>query len=523
VRDGGKSHPGAMHHKEQCLMSTNELESNSSVLESDARAEPETVAEPPKRKLDIVVDISDVGPCKKHLKISIPRTEIEHQYEESLETLRKESVVPGFRAGRAPRQLVVKRFRKQVADQVKSTLLMSSLEQIDADYKLEPITQPRLDVAAIELPETGPMSFEMDVEVRPQFDVPNYKGLAIKRPVAELTEEHVDEQLTRFLEGHGQIVPKLTGAADRGDYITADLTFNSADGKVLNEHKEVQFRLRPEIRFQDGAIADTSPLVGAKPGETRELEAKLGSVVVDPSLRGATAKVSVNVIDLKCVRLPESNQAFLDSINVDSIQTLRQAVRETLERRIRTEQRQAVRGQLLDQLLRQTPFQLPSDLVSREERTTISRLVVQLKREGMSDDNIRAHEAQIRANAHETTLRSLKELLLLSKIADAEGLKVEDEDLVLEIEAMAERTGESARRIRARVEKEGGADSLATQILERKVIDRIVESSAIEDVEVTIDPEGRVETLDITATAPAGESGSGENDSPTLENAEKRS
>ncbi len=72
--------------------------------------------------------------------------------------------------------------------------------------------------------------------------------------------------------------------------------------------------------------------------------------------------------------------------------------------------------------------------------------------------------------------------MLLSKIADVEGIKVEDEDLALEIEAMAARTGESVRRIRSRVEKEGGADSLATQILERKVIDRILESCQIEDV-----------------------------------------
>ena len=101
----------------------------------------------------------------------------------------------------------------------------------------------------------------------------------------------------------------------------------------------------------------------------------------------------------------------------------------------------------------------------------------------MSDDDIRAHEAQIRANAHETTLRTLKEVLLLSKIADAEGITVDDDDLALEIEAMAARTGESVRRIRSRVEKEGGADSLANQILEQKVIDRIEAASEIEDVE----------------------------------------
>ena len=159
-------------------MSTDEREAGASVSVSDESREHEPMAEAekPKRKLEIGVDITDVGPCKKHLKITIPRDEIDRQYEESLETLRKEAVVPGFRLGRAPRQLVVKRFKKQVSDQVKSNLLMSSLEQIDQDYKLEPITQPQLDVEAIEIPEKGPMNFEMDVEVRPQFEVPTVHG-----------------------------------------------------------------------------------------------------------------------------------------------------------------------------------------------------------------------------------------------------------------------------------------------------------------------------------------------------------
>ncbi len=159
----------------------------------------------------MAVEITDAGPCKKHIKVSIPHNEIELQYTESLETLRKEAVVPGFRPGRAPRQLVVKRFRKQVADQVKSKLLMSSLEQLDQDYELEPITQPQLDVAAIELPDDGPMNFEMDVEVRPQFELPNYKGLSLKRPVKSITDSEIDTELQIHLERHGQIVPKLSG------------------------------------------------------------------------------------------------------------------------------------------------------------------------------------------------------------------------------------------------------------------------------------------------------------------------
>ena len=104
--------------------------------------------------------------------MTVPRTEIERQFTDSLGNLQRDAQVPGFRPGRAPRQLVEKRFRKQVSEQVKSALLMASLEQIDADFQLNPITQPNLDVGAITLPDEGPFSFEMEVEVRPDFAVP---------------------------------------------------------------------------------------------------------------------------------------------------------------------------------------------------------------------------------------------------------------------------------------------------------------------------------------------------------------
>jgi trigger factor len=505
--------------EEMPSMSTDELQGGSSASVADAPPEPEV--ETPKRKLELEVAITDVGPCRKHLKVTIPRSEIDLQYEKSLEELRRDVLVPGFRQGRAPRQLVVKRFRKQVSEQVKSSLLMSSLEQIDNDYKLEPIVQPRLDAAAIELPDEGPMNFEMDVEVRPQFNLPTYQGLKVKRPVAELSEHDVEVNLQHYLEGHGQIVPKTEGAAEIGDYITADLLFHGPDGRVVDKLEEAQFRLQSELRFQNGAIPGVGPAIaGARPGETRQVEAVLGSAVDDPALRSTKLDVQVHVKDLKRLRLPEMNQSFLDSIGIENSNKLREAVRDTLERRIRIEQRQSIRRQVLDILLHQTPFDLPNELVMSEEKSTISKLVSQLKREGMSDNEIRASEAQIRANAHESTLRSLKELLLLAKIAEAEGIKVGDEELSLEIEAIADRTDESVRRVRARVEKEGGSDSLASQILERKVIDRILEHTEIEDMPTKIERPHDVETLDYTLTTAASQESqpetgtSGEQESP---------
>src|SRR3954463_4897563 len=144
-------------------MSTGEEERDSSLSVTDEPVEgkAEEGQEEAKHRLAIDVQIENVGPCKKHLKVTVPRSEIERQFEDSLGRIQRDSQVPGFRPGRAPRQLVIKRFRKEVAGQVKSALLMASLEQIDEDYKLNPITQPTLDVEAITLPDDGPMTFEM--------------------------------------------------------------------------------------------------------------------------------------------------------------------------------------------------------------------------------------------------------------------------------------------------------------------------------------------------------------------------
>ncbi len=481
-------------------MSTGERETDAPAT---AEAEPETAAAEAKSKTKLALDvqIEDVGPCKKHVKVAIPRSDVEKQFKESLGEMTKEAHVPGFRPGHAPKGLVEKRFRKEMANQVKSALLMASLEQLDEDYKLNPISQPNLDVAAIELPDDGPMKFEIEVEVRPDFPLPAYKGLTVKRASKTIGEPDVDAALRSFLERYAQLVPKLEGGAEVGDFLTADLKFHK-DGAALNEAKEIQLRLQPELRFQDGHVPDLEGVLkGARPGETKETEARIGSSSPDPRLRGQSIGVTIVVHDLKTLRMPEVDDAFLRNLGFDSLDDLRTGLREMLDRRLEFQKREALRRDIVDQLLDKTPIDLPADLVSRQEQLTLRRRYHELRESGLDEAAIRAREAQIRANVHESTLQSLKEFFLLAKIAEEEGIKVEDEDIEAEVMALAMRTDESPRRIRARVQKEGLDDVLASQILERKAIDRIGDYVKFE--EIALADEGAVETIDETAgTAP---------------------
>ena len=278
-----------------------------------------------------------------------------------------------------------------------------------------------------------------------------------------VNDADIDAQVKAFQERYAQLVPKLEGGAEIGDFVTADLAFPPRRQVVQRGPRKSSSGSRPSFGSRTGTVPDLDKvLVGAKPGETHQADAKIGTSSPDPSLRGQTIQVTFNVLDLKTLRLPELDAAFFTKTGFENEPDLRDALKGVLERRYEYQARQAVRTELLGKLVAETPFDLPADLVSKQEKSTLRRLALELRQGGLSDTDIRAREAELRANAHESTMKSLKEFFVLAKIAEAEDIKVEDEDMEVEVEAIAARTDESPRRVRARVDKEGLADAMAS-------------------------------------------------------------
>ena len=218
-----------------------------------------------REKLDLQVKIDSPGTCQRHITVTIAEGDVERYFNNAIGEMMPKAVVPGFRAGRAPRKLVEARFRKDVSDQVKGSLLMDSMAQITEERDLSAISEPDIDLGAIEVPDSGPMTFEFNLEVRPEFDLPQWKGLAIDRPVKEFSTEDVDAQLRRLLERQGRLVP-YDGAAELGDYVTANITFKH-DEKELARVEEQVLCIRKKLTFRDGTLAGFDKLmVGARAG-----------------------------------------------------------------------------------------------------------------------------------------------------------------------------------------------------------------------------------------------------------------
>ena len=433
-------------------------------------------------KLKLDVQIAKRSACERHVIVSIPREDIDRYFDKSFSDLMGKAEVPGFRAGRAPRKLVEARFRKDIGDQVKMSLLMDSMTQISEGDDLSPISEPDFDPVAVTMPEDGPMTFEFDIEVRPEFDLPKWQGLSIERSAHEFTDAEVERHLKDLLARRGRLVP-YDGAAEAGDYVTVNLAFRHGEEEISSA-KEETIRIRPVLSFRDGKVERFDKLMkGVKAGETRQGEAKISPDAPNVALRGKTVEASFDVLEVKKLELPQLTATVLEELGgFESEADLRTAVKESLERRLQYEQQRRAREQILAALTVAADWDLPPEMLQRQARREMERSIMELRRSGFSDAEIRAHENDLRQNSRAATARALKEHFILERIAEEEKIEDLPEDYDLEIELIAQQTGESPRRTRAQIEKRGLMDSLRNQIIERKAIDLILSHAKFKDV-----------------------------------------
>ncbi|MFM8734776.1 MAG: trigger factor [Pirellulales bacterium] len=431
--------------------------------------------------LNLDVAVETVSTCQRRVKVTIPREDIDRYRDEAIGELMPAALLPGFRPGRAPRRLVSSRFKSELADQVRSKLLTAAMTQVSEQQKLSPISEPELDTAAVLLPDEGPMTFEFSIEVRPEFELPTWKGLSISRPAREITEADVDESLGTILRERARFVPHA-GAAAPGDLIIASLEFRDGD-HVLSRADEVEVVVRETLSFADAELPGFAKLVAkAAPGSTVAATVKVSPEAALEDVRGKDVTMELKVLDVKRLELPELTPAVLEEFGgFESAEAMRAAVRKQLEGQLEWHRRRQVRQQVANALTASASWDLPPALLRRQAQRELERAILELRRSGFDDDSIRRHVNELRQSVMASTARALKEHFILEKIAEAEGIADTAADYDEEIRAIAAQSGESPRRVRASLERRGLMDVLRNQIIERKTIDLVTSHASFKD------------------------------------------
>ena len=447
----------------------------------------EQLAAKPKLSLDVTVD--KPGACQRHITVSISREDIDRYLSNAFDELVPKAEVRGFRAGRAPRKLVESHFREQIQEQVKGALLLDSLQQVSEEHEFSAISEPDFNYQAVDLPDEGPLKFEFDLEVRPDFDLPEWKGLAIRRPTLEVTSEDVDRRLKSLLNQFCRLVEVEDGVQPK-DIVTANLRFRH-DEKEISSLENAELRVLAKLSFSDGTIEGFADLLhGAQEGETRTGKVRMSDESTAEGLAGQDVDVEIEILSVRRIELPPLNAAFLDKIGgFESEDELREYAKTDVERRFKYHQQQQIREQITAKLTADADWDLPPDLLRRQARREMERVTMEMQSSGFSRDEVEAQRNRLRQNVLALTARALREHFILERLAEEHDLEASDEDYDLQIQLIAMQQNESPRRVRARLEKRGQMDTLRNQIIESKVINLVAGEATFEDMPVSLPEE----------------------------------
>ncbi len=426
------------------------------------------------------VIVEDVGPCKKHLKITVPQADVQAKLEESYARLQSEAVVAGFRKGHVPRKLLERRFGEEVLEEVKQSILTEVSQKAVEEKELKPIGDPSFD--NVDFAPDKDCLFEVTLEVKPDFEVTDYNGLKLKKKAAAVTTEEVGAGLERLRmsRAHLELISK-DARVERDDCVICDWEITCDDEMVASEQDDelvVRGRRFGGVELEQDI---SESLGGAKCGEARQTKAKFLDTYPVEKWRGKEGVLIIKVKEMRRPVAPELNEEFAKAMDFDSLEEIKEHVRRSIVQAKEREVAMDLERQLFDKLLEKTPIELPEGVLKAQARNIMVRQQFRLRQRGVPSEEIEKHLEDLRDASEEAAARNLKVFFILDRIADREKIFVTENDVENRIAALANSYRMSVQRMRAQLQQEGSLSDLRAGMREDKVTDFLLKSADIDE------------------------------------------
>jgi trigger factor len=437
--------------------------------------------------------VESTEPHTVKLTIEVPEEELDKDLDRTYRAIANQIKIPGFRKGKVPKQIIDTQIgRDAILEEFVSSSVPAYFRQAVNEEDLAPITDPEIDVQQLE--PGKPFIFSATVEVRPRlaFEESDYTGIGVTKPPVEVTEAEIDDWIERLRERFSELEP-VGRPVQQGDFVTVDLTVSKGSEKVEQASREdyLYFVGSGEV----GEKLDVE-LVGAKPGAILKVSDALPERFGE-ELGGAAVDISVLVKDVKARRLPEVDDELAKTASeFDTIEQLRDDLRERLTEVKEREATAALRDLVLQAMIDKVDVDLPENLVGEETDHRIHHARERAERMGLKlEDMLDAQgwdEARLREDSREHAIRGIKGDLVLEGIARSASLEVTAEEIGAEIAVLAQAYGREPKAVAKDLERGGQVVTLAGDIIRSKALDLLVERADIETV-TTNDPEHAAE------------------------------
>ena len=429
------------------------------------------------------ITVEDVAPCKKRLKIEVPANRVQQAYDKVTDDFQKEARIPGFRPGHAPRTVILKKFQKDIASETQRSLVPEAYQEAIAEKKLRVVSAPEIE--DLKYQPGLSLSFSTLIDLAPEFRLPEYKGLVLKKQETEVTDADVDKMLSSLADQRATFVDVPDRPLAMEDFAVISYT-GTLDGQPLSElvleaknlaeNPNFWLWMRPEGFLPKFA----EQLVGLNKGEKRTVSVEFPADVPQPALSGKTAQYEVEIKEIKTKNAPVIDDAFAQELAKLNLEELKTRLRENMAQDKQTQAERASRVEAVEKLVGAVEFDLPSSTVDEETHAAVYDIVAENQARGISADVLEGKKDEIFSNAAKGARDMVKFRFIAAKIAEAEKIEVTNEMLGQHIAHLAQREKTTFEKMAEKVRKNNAFGSIRNQILNQLVLDFLLKEAKFE-------------------------------------------
>lgn len=415
----------------------------------------------------------------REIEVEADADEVSKAFQGVLKRYQKLARIPGFRAGKVPESLIRSKFAKDIRQEVLEGLVSERFRKAIDERKLRPVSEPQL--LDLQLADGQPLKFKAAFEVAPELDVAGYDKVQVAKPEVTLTDEEFDAELNRVLDSHATVEPvEEDRALADGDW--AEIQFHgevrdlaqtvTAEG-VENASKSEPLTgddVLVEVGGKNTLAAFNEALRGATPGQELKFEADYPADFGDKRLAGQTVSYDVTVKGIKRKTFPERDAEFAKQLgNYESWDDFETKLRGYASDRKKNALETQAKDKMLDELIARYQFPVPEAFVQQQIESRLDRGLHALAQQGMSVEEMRKLDfGRLRAAQRDQAISEVKASMILDRIADAENVTVNDDDLERELLMLSIQSREPLDALRERLTKDGGLNRIREQMRREK-------------------------------------------------------
>ncbi len=428
------------------------------------------------------VTVEDLSTVKKVLHVEIPEKVVVGELDKAYKDLKKNAKVKGFRPGKTPRTVLERLYKKDVNADVSSKLIQESLIDAIKEAELNIVGRPEIEPPIAD--GKGPYKYDATVEIEPEIETVDFKGLTLKKNLYKVSAEEMDAQLKMLQKNLAQQKTlEENRPAQEGDFVLVDYE-GFKDGKPFAETQKTE---NFTLKIGDGPILKEfdEQLIGMSTGETREVKVHFPEDYFNNKVANLEITFNVKLNGIREVVLPEIDDEFAKDLGqYETLKQLKDEISSNLLKGYEKRSDQEVQEQIFTALLEKVNFEVPDSLIAFELAGIIEEVERTLTYHGSSLEERSLTKEDLAEKYRDTAIKQVRRRLILKKIVEQENLTLSDEDLENGYKDMAEAFNRPVEEIKNFYEQKGSnIEFFKTSLLEKKALKLIIENSSQEIVE----------------------------------------